>query len=362
MKILVVHSVFGKDEKKKSPVHMWRVQRPIQELKKHVDWQIDEQPTLIKDFEKYKSSTEFTAEEMELAFENVCKYDIVFSSYYSNPTAYTLLKVAAKKAGVQYVMDVDDDMFAIDPDNPFWLLSDDEKCYFMQCMIRDNAWITTTSEQLATVFRERRQGKPKDSVFVLPNYITDDYQHPKFDNGEKIVVGYFGGSSHHKDIHDTDVLESLQKLMAENKNVYFKSVGVPIKKFLPRYEYVKPRRGGGWLTDLYPKLNMDIAIAPLEDSIFNKGKSNIKWQEATRAGACFVASRVGPYALLSPDVAQLVPKNTKQDWYKALKRVVDDVDIRKKFVTTAQASLRANWRLEDHWQQYRDMFIKVKGK
>lgn len=360
MKILAVHSIFGDDENKKSAVDMWRIARPIRELKKHVDWQIDEQPTFIKGFEKYQSAEEFTPEEMELAFKNICEYDIVFSSYHPDPTAYTMLKVAADKAGVQFVMDVDDDMFSINPDNPFWVKMDDEKCYWMQCMIRDNAWISTTTEDLAAVFRQRRQHHA-DTVFVAPNSITDDYQHKPVDNGDKIVIGYFGGSSHYQDLHETGVAEALERLMHEFKNVRFRAVGMPLDKYVPRarYEFIEGKRGDGWLYDLYPNLNMDIALGPLHDNIFNWGKSNIKWQEATRAGAAFVASRIGPYKSLPPDSALTVP-NDREAWYRALVKLVTDVQFRKKMVSNARFNLQANWRLEDNWTYYRDMFTKVK--
>ena len=82
MKILAVHSYLGDNDKTKSAVDGWRIKRPLDELRKHVDWQIDEQPTFIKGIEKYKNAKEFTEEEMERAFKNICKYDIVFSSYH----------------------------------------------------------------------------------------------------------------------------------------------------------------------------------------------------------------------------------------------------------------------------------------
>lgn len=360
MKILAVHSWYAKDENKRSAVDGWRVARPMEELAKHVDWQIDHQATYIPEIEKYKSAKEFTKEEMERAFKKICEYDIVFSSYHADPTAYSMLKVARDKHGVQFIMDVDDDMFAVNPDNPFWVKMDDEKCYWMQCMIRDNAWISTTTEKLAKVFRDRRK-LPKDTVFVNPNCITDDYQAPPFDNGDKIVIGYFGGSSHYADLHETGVAEALEKLMHENKNIHFKAVGMPMDKYLPRkrYHFVDGKRGDGWLHDLYPNLQMDIAIAPLDNNIFNNGKSNIKWQEATRAGACFVCSDFGPYSDLPGKVAVKVPKNTSEEWYRALSSLMNK-SKRDRLFNVAKAELE-NWRLENNWQQYRDMFLRVRG-
>jgi len=273
-----------------------------------------------------------------------------------------MLKVLEDKYGVQFVMDIDDDMFSVNPDNPFWAKMTDEKCYWMQCMIRDNTWISTTTPELAQVFKDRRQ-KPDDSVFINPNLIPDDYKQNPFDNGDKIVIGYFGGSSHYADVHETGVLKAIQKLMHERKDVYFKSVGMPIDVYIPRkrYTYVDGKRFSGWMDDIYPNLAIDISIAPLKHDIFNQGKSNIKWQESTRAGALFVASNYGPYKDLG-DKAVLVDENTEEAWYKALKKAVEDVDLRNATKARAQKDLEDHWRLEDHWTQYKIMFEKIMEK
>jgi hypothetical protein len=361
MKILAVHSALLKDHNKQSQVDHWRVYRPMRELAKHTDWQIDHEPSFIPGIEKYKDLKEFTPEEMEKAFKVISGYDIVFSSYHPDPTAYTMLKVAADKTGTQFVMDVDDDMFAINPDNPFWMKMDDEKVYWMQCMIRDNAWVSTTTEGLAKVFRDRRE-LPKESVFINPNCISDDYAEYSPDNGEDVVIGYFGGSSHYADLHESGALRAVEKLMHENKKVRFKSVGMVVDKYIPRgrYTFEDGKRGTKWMSEVFPTLNMDIALGPLADNIFNHGKSDIKWQEATRAGAAFVGSRIGPYAGLSRFSASLA-MNTPESWYAVLKKLVEDTEFRKQQVENARRELEGK-RLETNWQSYERMFTTIKEK
>lgn len=361
MRILVIHNNLTDDPNKHSGVDDWRLVRPMRELRKHhPDWTIEERPSIIPDMAKYKDKSEFTQEEMEAAFENVCSYDIVFSSYQANPTVYTLLKVAADRAGTQYIMDVDDDMFAINPDNPIWTRMTDEKIYYMQRMIADNAWISTTTTQLAKVFRLRRKGHHYKSVFVNPNYISDDYRHAGFDNGERLVIGYFGGSAHYKDIHNTGFMPALARVMHENKHVYFRSIGMIVDHYLPKARYVveEGKKGHGWLNEVFPSLNFDIGVAPLLENIFNTGKSNIKWQEYTRAGSCVIASDVGPYKTIPPKAA-LLTDNTEAAWYDVLSRAVHDAALRRKTVETAQAALHDHYRLEDNWQQYEAMFEAV---
>lgn len=363
MKILAIHSVRDNNPGI-AGVDMWRIYRPIREIQKHTDWEIASQPTIIPQIEKYKHRKEFTNEELQKAFDFLSQYDIVFTSYHADRAQFSLLGVVSEKAGTQIVLDNDDNIFSINEHNPYWATMTDEKTWWLQVMARANKYLTTTTEELATEFRKRRalppDNHPEDTTFVIPNYISDDWQHPEFDNGDEIVIGYFGGSSHGRDLGETGVIKAVEKLMHENKNIRFKAVGMPIDDYLPRnrYTFVEGKRGWGWIKELFPNLKIDIALGPLEDNVFNHGKSNIKWQEATRARAAFVCSDVGPYAKLPDGVATKV-NNTEDEWYEALKELVENKQKRKQQLKRAEEELQANWRLEDHWEGLAKVFERV---
>lgn len=357
MKILAIHSIGWGDTNRESAVDIWRIERPLRELSKHVDWEIESQPTFIKGIEKYKDLKEFTEEELEKAAAFLGEFDIVFSSYNPDPTPYLLMKVVHDRYGTQFVLDADDDLFHVNPDNPFWTKTDHQHVWYMQNVIKDATWITTTTERLADVFRERRE-QPKDTVTVLPNLMSDDYKHKPLNNDPWVIVGYFGGASHFYDLNDTGVMEALEKLMHKHKNVRFKVINMPIAHYIPvkRYDYVDGKRGTPWVTESFPELNMDIAIVPVIDNVFNYGKSNIKWMEATRAGAATICSDVGPYHDL-PDGVTIKVKNTQEEWYDALEKLMDEA-YRKKLVKKAMVELN-KWRLEDNWMMYKNLFERV---
>jgi hypothetical protein len=362
MKLLVIHTAEHPDQDKRSAVDRWRLQTPVRELRKHCpDWQIDERPSVIPEIQKYKDKREFTETELNQAFEDLCSYDVIWSSYQSNPTIFSLLQVVQDR-GTGYIMDVDDNMFAINEDNPVWLALNDKNVLHMQLMIRSNRWLSTTTEELASVFRERRPDHESESVFVNPNFINDDYQHPKFDNDPIIRIGFFGGSSHYGDLHNTGVLPAIERLMHEYKNVHFVSTGMPIDHYLPKSRFTlnDAKKGDAWLKSIYPNLNYDISIAPLEDNLFNKGKSNIKWQESTRMGSLFVASDVGPYAGLPTGTAMLT-KNSPEAWYKTLKQAIDNTSERQQTIQRATQALQ-DYRLETHWQTHKNMIETVAQK
>lgn len=361
MRILAIHSALNSDPMFQSQVDHWRIWRPLRELAKHVDWQIDHVTGIIPKYLENKDLPEFTEPEIEEGMRNVQNYDIVFSSYYPDPTTYTLLQIAKKRHGVQYVMDVDDDMFAIHPGNPYWLKANHEHVYWMQRMIANNDWIVTPNPDLSQRFRDRRPGLPASSVITIPNFIADDYKHPGFDNGENLLIGFAGGSSHYFDLNDTGVIEAVRKIMHEHKEIHFQAIGIFTDKYLPkaRNHFDVGVRGTDFIDKLFPTLNFDIALAPLTDDQFNAGKSNIKWQEYTRAGSPVIASDIGPYKSLKDGVnALLVRENTPEAWYKAIKTLVDSPKLRKILVANAQKELK-HWRIEDQWVQYKQLFERV---
>lgn len=354
MKVLTIHSV-GKEDNKTSAVDLWRIYRPWKELAKHVDWQIESAPSAIQHIEKYKDKKEFTKEELEKSGEWLGTFDIIHSSYFTNASQFALLMAVQKMYGTKFVLDVDDDMFSINPDNPFWLKADHEDVFNMQQMIRHADFITTTTERLAYELRKRRT-QPDNTVIVVPNFIPKDYKQGKPDNGDKVVIGYFGGASHYRDLNETGAIEGVERVMHKHKNVEFKCVGMIADKYIPRqrYTYVDGQRGQAWAKKLFPTLQFDISIAPLEDTLFARSKSHIKWQESTRMGAAVVASDVGPYQPLKHgNVAKLV-KNDSESWEYALDELVTDAKKRKEMVTRAREELKKNHCLEDHWQVLKD--------
>lgn len=358
MKLLAIHSIgWGKPEAE-SAVDLWRIVRPLRLLKEYTDWEIDEQPTFIKGIEKYKDKSEFTQEELEKAANYLGQYDIIWSSYFPDPTPYLLMKVIHDKFGTKFVMDADDDLFHVNEDNPFWTKVGHKQVHQMQNMIKDVSWLTTTTERLADTFRARRE-QDINTVKVLPNYIPDDYQHPPLNNGDKVVIGYFGGASHFSDLNLTHCTQAIKRLMRKHRNVHFKSINMPMAMNTPkaRTHFEDGMRGEKWITDMFPTLNMDICVIPVINNIFNEGKSNIKWMESTRTGAATVCSKVGPYADLPNDVTIKVT-NHYQPWYDALEKLVVDATYRKKLVKEAQKELK-KWRLENHWQEYKEFFEEV---
>lgn len=351
MKILALTTA-AHDPKQARPADLWRISRPMAELSKHVDWDIDYQSGVIRD-KKGLDPNEFMEKYGEEEVRHLGKYDIIFSSYFTSPHEFAMLWAAHKQYGTKFILDIDDDLYHIDPWNPVWLQTGWTGIHFMQKMVEESAYLCTTSEHMCKLLKS-----DTNTVFTIPNYISDDYKHDEYHNGSEIVIGYFGGSSHYRDLHHTEMIPALRKVMNEHKNVRFVLMGQPLDDYLPkgRVQHIDPVNGTRFAEEAFKELRFDIALAPLLDTEFSKGKSDIKWQESTRMGAVVIASNIGPYSLLDDDVVLKVD-NTMSDWYNAISALLE-AKTRQAQLARARKKLDV-MTLEKNWRKYKDMFEAV---
>jgi glycosyltransferase involved in cell wall biosynthesis len=98
----------------------------------------------------------------------------------------------------------------------------------------------------------------------------------------------------------------------------------------------------------------DIGLAPLADDVFHRSKTNTKFREY---GACSIAgiySQVDVYAdCVRHGETGLLVRNTADDWYQAIRRLVDDVELRRTIQRQARAAVEANYSQ----QQFEKTFL-----
>lgn len=360
MKLLASYNTTkGATKKTVSMVELWRIQRPIEYLRKNTDWDINE----VLGIFPYKKIKSISEEEMQERIKYFSDYDMVWNSYYTNPFIHTFTMIAQEKTKTKFVMDVDDNVFDIDPLNPIHISMEKKYLEYLKAITVDAKYITTTTEKLAKILRKQRYYRDPESVIVIPNMISiRDYIPGDYDNKDKIVIGYAGGASHYGDLHKTGMIDALAKVMHEHKNVYVKSAGMFIDKYLPkaRYEFVSGQKDKeGWFK-FYTELNFDIGLAPLEDTPFTRSKSNIKWQEYSLKSIPTIASNIGPYKdTINHGSDGYLVENTYESWYKALKLLVENVSLRKKIGAKAKDIVIKQHSIENNWNKIKEGLSKI---
>lgn len=200
---------------------------------------------------------------------------------------FNLIKLA-QSFGVKVIVDYDDNLLAVDVNNPTFVQYRDNKFNMIACLkAADEVWVST--ESLGQVY-----GKYNKTVTVIPN-AHNDYLFPiankrSFNEKTKRVL-WRGGQSHEADVYE--VADELVNIVNANKDWEFQFWG-------QRFIYMELRCGNNYVVEPMTELsnyfenlliyNPNIVIFPLCDTEFNAGKSNIAWLEGTYAGAAVFAN------------------------------------------------------------------------
>lgn len=295
-----------------------------------------------------------------------------------------------KFLGIPVIVDLDDH-YKLGDHHPMFLTARKDKWHepIIEHLKRAD-YVTTTTDIFADVLRRHNK-----NVAVLPNAINPNehqYTVPKNDGDGRLRVGIICGSSHLKDLEllsglsrqvdlnkvqfvmcgfdtrgtrtiykDTGEVESrpilpqesvwcdFEKIVTDN----YRIVSKEHKDFLMKYmantddPFVNEPYRRMWTRDINNYAthyaNVDVLLAPLKESEFNKVKSELKEIECGFTHTAFIGQNFGAYTInLKPMIekggkvnedgtALLVDssKNHKQ-WAKYINKLADDRDMLKK--------------------------------
>ncbi|WP_082029276.1 ATP-binding cassette domain-containing protein [Beduini massiliensis] len=152
----------------------------------------------------------------------------------------------------------------------------------------------------------------------------------------KIRLGYFSGSITHND----DILmitPTLIRLMDEYDNLEMFFVGeITVPKAFDQFNgRVKIYGFTDW--EQLPSMisSVDINLAPLEDTTYNQAKSEVRWIESSLVKVPMIASNVGAYKRMIEDHETGILCNNTEDWYGAIKELIDNETLRQKISENA---------------------------
>jgi glycosyltransferase involved in cell wall biosynthesis len=152
---------------------------------------------------------------------------------------------------------------------------------------------------------------------------------------------YYGSGSN---THNEDFLECseglIQVLAARDDVDLFIHGALEIPKPLMRYSERIYRVGNIAVEDYYRAIgSYDIALCPLQPSIFNDAKSNIKYLEASIFSTPAVCSPVAEFSAAIEHGKNGFLARSSEEWKECLLRLVDDPSLRKEMGDAARASV-----------------------
>lgn len=148
-------------------------------------------------------------------------------------------------------------------------------------------------------------------------------------NQNKVKIGYFSGSiTHNADfelLHDVII-----RVMRRHEEVELYLAGeLDLPEDLePFQSRIKKIPFMDWKKLPAVIAEMDINLAPLEDTIFNRAKSENKWIEAALVKVVTIASDVGAFHDCIEDGKTGVLCQNVQEWDEALEKLISDPEYR----------------------------------
>lgn len=228
--------------------------------------------------------------------------DVVVMQRVATPRQVRLIS-ALQRLGIAVVVDVDDLLSDIDPDNKSWTywnerVMDLPRYRYLEQATKMADLVTVSSDALARKYG--KHGRVEVLRNGLPNHGFDDpdavYERSRAiglsSAVDQVIVGWSGSLDSHP--HDLEALGgAVRAAMDKDPHIHFRVIGdaEPVTQALN----LDPERvsGTGWLPfeDYHAAMRaVDIGLVPLSETRFNRAKSHLKAMEFAGAGAIVLAS------------------------------------------------------------------------
>lgn len=298
----------------------------------------------------------------------VSEYDMIYFNYTANPWAFAAMGAMARKRGIPIIMDLDDNLWNVQNDNPAFDVykKDSQGIKNFTAIVNEVDYITCTNPYLRNLVVHNSH-KNHDLIKVFDNYIDLDlYKYPQeFKDDGNITLTHFGSSTHYTDLQSSAFVSGVDKIMKEYPNVNFLTVGSFIPVFRSKWGQRYQNEFGHvdiykWISDRFPDVmaKTDICVVPLENNIYTRCKSAIKWLEMSSAKKPGVYQRIRQYENVIDGTNGLLA-NTSDEWYQAIKTLIEDKAKRKEMGERAYKTVKEKHQMKNNISQYADFFEKV---
>jgi glycosyltransferase involved in cell wall biosynthesis len=187
----------------------------------------------------------------------------------------------------------------------------------------------------------------EELVSLSQNTIKDYRQ-----DHSKVKLGYFSGSITHNENFEM-IKPAIVQILEKYPHVELHLVGyIDLPQDLQKYtKQIKMNPYVDWRE--LPRLisQMDINLAPLVDSVFNRAKSEIKWLEAALVKVPTVASYLGSFEeMVSNDETGLLAQ--PGEWYEKLEMLIENPDKRQRIAEAAYRFVLENCTVKNHKDEF----------
>jgi len=263
---------------------------------------------------------------------------------------------------VPVVYELDDNLLDLRRDEPWQVYPGDSLRGVVAFLSRQADGMIVSTPAIA-----ERVARLRSDALVVPNALDERLfgpaPEPFAPRSSAVTIGYMGTLTHEADLRM--VLAPLRALLKRHAGrVRFELVGgaaenrvaslfegLPFRQLHPRHEDAYPR----FVPWMRRNLKWDVAIAPLVDDAFTRGKSDLKYLDYGALGIPGVFSDVRPYReTVRHRETGLLAANEPTAWAEALDEIVSDGELRAWLAAAATADVHGGRMLKTDAMRWSD--------
>ena len=230
-------------------------------------------------------------------------------------------------------------------------------------------WLVTNADAVAvsTPHLSNVMAKYNRRVLVIPNYLDAELWHLNGDRplpeaafrraDDYITIGYVGTPTHDKDL--AIIAPAVRRIEQEfGTRVRVEVIGAFGKMPLFGHKIALPKENEypNFVEWLFKRIHWDIGVIPLAADKFNQSKSNLKFLECAALGMALIVSDAPAYQDVAVDGDNcLVTGNSDEEWYRALRKLIVDRDLRLSLENRARQLVAAKHTVERNQELYMEL-------
>lgn len=259
-----------------------------------------------------------------------------------------------RRLGIRTVVEIDDDFEALHYLAPAWVsthprVSTEWNRKWLRVAAREADLVTVTTPALADRYA------PHGRVAIIPNYVPESWLAIKRAQKPTPIVGWTGTVGTHQG--DLKVTHGGVAQAVRETGARFRVVGSPglVKRDLALDYEPENVPWQSWEEYPHAVARLDVGIAPLAATGFNRAKSSLKPLEYAALGVPSVVSPLPAYEALATRGIGILARDRSRDWRREVKRLIQDAAYREELSAAgrevaAELTVEENaWRFAEAW-------------
>jgi GT2 family glycosyltransferase/glycosyltransferase involved in cell wall biosynthesis len=262
-------------------------------------------------------------------------------------------------SGKPLIYEVDDLLTSAPESNPHVRSLELCKPQILEVMKRATA-LTVSTERLAEAYADMNA-----NIHVLPNLVDLNlFRRNQRTPKERVTIGYAGTPTHVDDLMILDeVIRKSEEKFGERVRFWFMGCITSGMARIAGVEFLPMQLSYQEYASTLSGCEIDFALVPLVDNVFNRCKSNIKWLEYSACGIPGIYSDLPPYSTsIVPGENGILAAGDERAWIEGITKLVLDPSSRERIADRAYEEVASHHSLSENATIWRETYERILGR